>query len=427
MNAGTTGDPRTYRLSGARAKGVAWRANSANAYLRALEISLLLYLPLWFVGLGGLYWPLIAIPAVAYLLRARMDAVSTVTLLIGVTLVISIPIGYIEYDGTTSRVISAFGTCSPWVVLAAAFHALQLIPRLHILARNIALLGIAQALVIIGSILVYPGALGVPLALPTSLPSGLESFASQRIFYQDWLDGQAFRSIGLMANPTWAGAFSFISACAAIWLIQHGKYRAIGYLALLTSPIAAFYSLSRSLWVSLAVAVVLGVLIWVRKRSRVVFFTAGVVGIIGGVAMLLVSADELVRQVMEVNNDRAGSFESRSAIYHYTLQGINKHPLPIIGYGIKPQLEGLVASLATHSTYLGMLFRGGILALGLLIGALAALLRRSIRSDNALGAAVLGFIAVWAILEDLDAGHLVLTGLLFCFDARLDSPGEERV
>src|SRR5699024_1601147 len=63
-------------------------------------------------------------------------------------------------------------------------------------------------------------------------------------------------------------------------------------------------------------------------------------------------------------------------------------------------------------TPLSLLFRGGLLAAVPFFALGAWLLHRSWRREDVLGTFITAFIFSWAILEDLDGGHLLLLGVL---------------
>lgn len=371
------------------------------------------YGALWVVGLGGLFWPLFAIPSVVYLVDRRITRLAFTPLAVGLLLIISIPIGVVAF-GQAGRSVAALGNAAVWVCVAALMvAAAQPDPRIRG-ALIIARLGAFQAVVVALGLVSYPGEAPVPLGLlPDSLlPSGLDTFASSRIVYDDWLGGEALRTVGIMANPTWAGAFAVITLGACVHLLILRKHRLLVLVAGAGAFVTIALSLSRAVIILGAVAVVAGLISLVRKRSKRLG-AALILVLLGAVVLvLLLNWSDLVEAALELNSDRVGSWESRASIYSATLEGIRNHPLILLGYGIKPQVPGLVASIATHSSFLSVLFRGGILCLLLLIVFAADLLLGRWRRSDAIGVFVVLFIFSWGILEDLDGGHLLLLGLL---------------
>lgn len=114
---------------------------------------------------------------------------------------------------------------------------------------------------------------------------------------------------------------------------------------------------------------------------------------------------------------RKDSSEYRAQLYKVTLKEAIKKP--ILGYGIKPRIEQFDVPLGSHSTYLGVFFKTGILGL-LIFGIFWILIisrwwrnRFFIKEDLFLkylwlctGSIILGGL-LWMITEDLDAPSIV--------------------
>jgi hypothetical protein len=122
--------------------------------------------------------------------------------------------------------------------------------------------------------------------------------------------------------------------------------------------------------------------------------------------LYVVTSVDLLRAFAEFNSVREGSYGSRSAIYTLTWAAIQDLPFPLLGNGVKDRVPGLAASLGTHSSYLGLVYRGGWLAAAGLLMWLLALARRSWRAGSPLALGAAAFAAVWLAAEDLDVGHL---------------------
>ena len=172
--------------------------------------------------------------------------------------------------------------------------------------------------------------------------------------------------------------------------------------------------MSRSSWLLLAGA--LGVAAYyVARRNNAMFAVAFAnITLALTIAAYVLTGQDIFAEFDEINEGRSGSAISRGAIYSTTLGYIRELMVPLIGYGIKPKEEGLVASVATHSTYLGLTFRAGLIGLVLLLAIVVRLIAQVRAAHNALGAGVLAFVAGWMILADIDAGHLVPLFLLLC-------------
>ena len=126
-----------------------------------------------------------------------------------------------------------------------------------------------------------------------------------------------------------------------------------------------YYSLSRTTYALIPVVLLAAACVIIAKRSQLAAF--GIITVAGlmGLAAAIALRDELLGTLSEVDDLRGGSSASRGEVYGTTLSYVLSHPFPLLGYGVKPREEGLVASVGTHSTVLGLAFRAGLLAAGL--------------------------------------------------------------
>jgi O-antigen ligase len=245
------------------------------------------------------------------------------------------------------------------------------------------------------------------------------AFSSNVVVYQDWLISSTLRTHGIMANATWAGGFSALSLMLLIATQEkkiHSIFRNLYKYFLLIHVI--FLSLSRSVLLSLFLSALIGMLLKASNELipeiRIAFKQIIVITIVT-LAVITFNNGQLSQTVKSINQSRSGSLETRSDIYRVTAQLVKDHPFPAIGYGIKPSGEGLVASIATHSTPLGILFKGGLFGLVAYISFLILGLKKLVTTKNYLGLVMLNFIIMWSMLEDFDGGHLIplFLGLVF--------------
>lgn len=377
-----------------------------------------LYPILWAAGLGGAFWVALGAAGGVWLLRQRLTSTAVLALLISAALVASALVGTIAFGLQLGRLISLMGNALVWVALAALLVAASN-GKLSVvrLGRRLLWISIAQAAITAAAVVVYPGRLPVPLLASAAqfLPSGFAAFADDTIYFASWLDGFAFRSSGISAQPTWAGAFG---ACAAIigvhvLLSESGRYRLLALAGIFSGIYSLEMALSRSGWISLGVAAVAGVIMLSRRLGSRLFGLVVTLSAIASIVVLLTGLPSISGYLEDLNSGRAGSAETRGAIYARTWAYIQELPLPILGYGIKPQEEGLVASVASHSTYLGLLFRGGYVALVLFLLLLLFVLLMAMRRHSPAAAAVVVLVGVWCTLEDFDPGHLLPLALVW--------------
>lgn len=373
---------------------------------------------LWVIGLGGLYWLLLAAGAVFCLRRAKLSGLVWVVLAVPAVLILSAPIGMVGNLAGSGRLVGLAANIAVWVSLAAVVHLVQTGDESRGLSRAFALLGLCQGAVTLLAAAVSPSVLPIPLlnGLAARMPGGLGAFMDNDTIYSaSWLGDEAFRSAGMMGQPTWAGAIALLSLLASLYLLvrarERGVWRAVALAALPAAAFSVHLSLSRAVEMGLLIAVLAGLGVVVRRASLLAFLvlvsmTAAVVIII-----VLTQGAALVEWLGTINGQREGSLYARSEIYSATWQLIASHPFPMLGYGVKPESGALAAPIATHSAYLGLVFRGGILGLMLLVAFYAAVLRRSISARCGWATAATVFIMIWSIFEDMDPGHLVPLGL----------------
>lgn len=368
---------------------------------------------LWLIGLAGFYWIVLGTIAVVYLTRAKLGLLARLILTVAAALIISAPIGMLATDASPSRLVGLAANVAVWVATAAVVQMAETGDESRNMARALTVVGFGQGSVTLIAVIVYPTVLPVPLlsGLASRMPSGLAAFMENGLYFSSWLEGPEFRSSGMMGQPTWAGAVAFLALVAAVYLLAHQRERGIWrWVAIATVPVTIVsidLSLSRAASVGIFIAVLAGIIVWARRRSGPAFFTLIVVLALAAGGVALTMMDRIVEWVGAVNSLREGSFDARSQIYSATWQLIAEHPFQLLGYGIKPEGDELVAHVATHSTYLGLMFRGGLLGLAALVSVYVVLIARSLKNCSVWATAITVFVAVWSVLEDMDPGHLL--------------------
>lgn len=377
-------------------------------FARFIGYSGLLYISLWIIGLGGAFWPVVALASACYLVYRGSDRLSLLPLTIAVLILFSIPVGVAYYESGLGRVVGSLGNLSVWIGLSAILVCAQKLQIRIPIAKSLVVITAFQGVVVLSALLFFPHDFPLPIrVIPESiLPEGLAVFSSQEIVYMDWLGGEALRTVGVSGNPTWAGALALAGMAAAV-VVGRRTNVFLSVLSFGGGILTISLSLSRSVLIVALVASVVAVASRLRRRL------GGFVYLImaaGGMAVFFLSYlnfEWLRHEIMDINDDRMGSLESRSDIYRATLDGILDHPLLLVGYGIKPSSPDLVASLATHSTYLSLLFRGGIVAPMLFLALGGVLLWSCWKRFDSVGSFIVVFIVLWSSLEDIDGGHLL--------------------
>ena len=372
------------------------------------------YVPLWLLGAGFLWWPWVLL---RLLLRSRAAArppllLSGVVFFLAASLVLALPQG-----PSPSRVLSAGLNLSIWLSVVLFLAGRPSRDQLTAIGRGLIDIALVQGVLTILAWAAYPRfqSLRLPLGhlLPASLTAdpSVAAFTSTNLAYSDYFAGFVVRSGGILGNPTWAGS---LAATGILLLLVGTPYVArrgatgllltLGCVAVLMPSVVLAYS--RNTVLALALALSAAALLALRRRTSAVLFAALVSFGAAALAAVLLLAP-VVETVTSLNETRAGSAETRGEIYAETLERVADAPTVLLGSGIKEREPGLVASLGSHSTYLGLLYRGGAVALLLLVGALIAAGARAYRHRDGPALALVVFTAVWAVAEDLDVGHFV--------------------
>lgn len=403
--------------------GVPRSATRSQAHLRAGERFLSLfrwttygYPVLWLVGVGGFYWVIVGLAGVAYLLsRRRVATIAAPAIAVIAALLLSLPVGVVAFGFDPSRVASFFGNVLVWVALIALLTLAEDRPIADTVSRAVLVIGICQALLTGAAEALHPRQLPLPLlaGLAHLMPSGPAAFDTNVLYVQDWLGQVAFRSAGIMAQPTWGGVFGALTCIVAVAVIvrRRGRWRWVALVAAPCGLYSVVLSLSRSTELCLAAGALVGLLVAIRRRSRAAFAVLSTVGALLAVVIGIGYASQFARLAININDARQGSLTSRSAIYAQTWKLFRQLPFPALGYGIKPKDTALVASVATHSSYLGMLFRGGVLGTLALLLVFVVVLIRAVRAGDGFAAWIAALTTVWCVLEDFDPGHLLPLGL----------------
>ena len=369
-------------------------------------ISFISFYPiLWAVGVAIIFWPALLFLTIGKWKNCHPTFISNALLFIGIIEILSVPIGWYYFQVGIDRVLSALVNSTVWItssfLVSYNLENTQIRKFIKLLI-NIALL---QGLVVISAKILFPVNLPIPILHSTMRNFGANSsaFANNEIIYIDWLDGSAFRTHGIMANATWAGGYS---ALALLLLLKYQhlnlkevfrnaiKYMALSYVVLL--------SLSRSVLIALFLSMISGVILnFVFKRGatgKISIFIFGLV-ILSSIMIIIITSRNLQILFESINQTRSGSLQTRSSIYQTTINLIQSHPLPLLGYGVKPSGEGLVASVATHSTPLGVLFKGGLLGLVAYILLILGSFKKLFVLKSSLGFSLFIFIVLWSFIS----------------------------
>jgi hypothetical protein len=89
-------------------------------------------------------------------------------------------------------------------------------------------------------------------------------------------------------------------------------------------------------------------------------------------------------------------------------------------------VNGLVASLGTHGTYLGLAYRGGLVCAASFLVFLMALAARSLDRDAELAFGLACFLLIWCLTDDIDAGNLMPLVIVIAYGSMLVRSGRRK-
>lgn len=381
------------------------------------------YAVLWALGAGFLALPIVALRLVL-VGRWRRPTIGIASLLVALPLAASL-IAAAAGGARPSRLVAAMFLLVPWVVLALAASVRWTYADQRALARGLMDLSVVQGALVAVGLAAYPQGLDYTLPLGRVLPSSLvltaplDAWTQAHLAFPDFYGGSVLRTGGMFGNPTWAAAVAALAVLCLLLRPREVAQTALGLgfavAVLAASGLTLVTAFSRNAVIALALGVlsggIVGLLRPLRLRTRRLV-CAGLAAA-GVLAVVMVDVPALWHRV---NAPRAGSLQSRQAIYAQTLDAVHRHSV-LLGSGIKETGRDLVANLGTHSTYLGLAYRGGWPAFWAFVALLSVLLGLSWQRRLPLAAGLVVFTIVWSATEDLDAGHLVPLGLVLAVAA----------
>lgn len=194
--------------------------------------------------------------------------------------------------------------------------------------------------------------------------------------------GRYFRPTGFFLFPTLFASALAYTLPFAFFLIGHGRTRwgrRAASVAALLMVAALVFSTSRVAF--LATACGAGCFAAFYSRRRKLLLPIAFLALIMVVGTFVVVPVEAVSAGAGSMVDRittargGGSFEHRFEVYRASLVGAAERPL--LGWGTERDVPGSQYPAGSHSFYLGMLYRHGIVGLIAILGVLASLWRES--------------------------------------------------
>lgn len=352
----------------------------------------LLALPLWWaLGVEQFVWPLLAGILTVGVARQRSwrVVISPVVVLWCVFLLAYLASGF-GVD-TTFRWVSFLRSLASLSTGALVYFGCRNAISDGVSARRLALTLVALGVLISGVALL--GVLGLwrpvfkaPIAWVLPGWMAQTSFGNEIVIRSTgrWafmpLIGGFFRPNSLFLFPTlFATALAILLpfSVGAFWRRRGGWRQLAAVLAVVTVVAALFFSASRTAWLATAV----GGLLWLRLEGRRTRQVATAVLVVAALALMVGIAqpervaERVDRVWSQVVDFRQGSTLNRGEVYEESLQGVVARPL--FGYGTERDIDTIPYPAGSHSLFLAMLYRHGLVGFGCFVALMVASWRES--------------------------------------------------
>ena len=382
------------------------------------------YPVLWLLGLAVLFWPLLLL-RVCLIRRPRHvppGLLMAITFLLAVSLVVAVAMG----ETAPGRALSAVYNIVIWQFLVVALSTKWTVQDLKQVIRGVIALATLQGVVVFVAVWTYPRGSGIRPLLSYLLPASAvsdpstQSFFVNNLAFADYYSGPVLRTSGFFGHPNWGAGLAGIAVILVVgafpgWRSDNrGRLVALRTAQLLACAVPLQYAYSRTTVVavvfSLGVGAVVALCTRTRRRTWLPIISAGLVATtIKGLTTDWTAVYE------KFNAPRLGSLLSRSEVYRRTWDVIVDRPVTVLGVGTKERINGLAASLGTHSSYLGLVYRAGWVAAAAFVVLIVTLFLVAVYRGQWLAVALISFVGLWSAAEDFDVGHLMPLGLLMSY------------
>lgn len=371
------------------------------------------YALFWLAGIGFLWWPFLLVRVIVDrrpLVRRPLALMVTTGCLIASLVIAAI------LQAPIPRLLGATANLTVWITLCILVARPWSRADVDGLVRGIVDLAAFQGVLVVIARAIYPALSTTTLPLARLLPDSLAadpnvaSFSTIRLAVPDYYGKVVIRTAGVFGNPTWAGGFAAVAILLVLFAGDSlGPKMRLPIVRVVLFGILAYtlyFSYARVDVIALVVATVAVVAMKARRFMDPSMWFAAICLVIG-LTVAVLPALPLSTWFGKLNSPRQGSLVAREDIYGPTLKEVLDAPTSLVGAGIKTRVEGLVASLGSHSTYLGLAYRGGLVCALSYIVFVGALGVRGFGRDAELAVGVACFLLLFSITDDFDSGHLI--------------------
>lgn len=385
------------------------------------------YAAFWLVGLGFLWWPFILVNTLA---RPRPAARRPTALLVAFSFLSASLVIAVIRGGEPSRLLAASANLAIWLVWCLTLARKWGREDADGLVRGIVDLALFQGFLVVAGRLVYPAFAGTVLPLARLFPKSIgqeqnvQAFTTVNLAQPGFYGRSVIRTAGIFGQGTWAGGFA---AFALVLLLFSGRSLGpwqrrwpVRGAAIALSALTLYWSYSRVDALALVVAS-LAVLAIKGRRFLPPSLWLATLCLFVGTTVAILPALPLGTWFERTNELRQGSLVARGEIYNSTLDAVRKLPTPLFGVGIKEHSDELVASRGTHSTYLGLAYRGGVVCAVAFVVFLLGLAYRGVRENAEVAVGLACFVLVWCFTDDIDVGNFMPIAILIAYGLAVGS------
>lgn len=339
-------------------------------------------LPLWWLlGIEQFVWPLVGMIAIAVHRRVSFaKQVKYLTLFVLLQLLsalfITEPYRYLTFARTWAANVGAL------FFFALLISAIRSIQDIRFLVRSITISMIFAGIV---GLLAMAGVWRSPIIslLSSVLPESIgDTTYGQRLVYRTLGSSGYFVLLGnyFRINSFWLYATTYATTIVAvlplvIWAVQHEQrlYKWLHVIAILFLVVNLIFTTGRSAILGFTLGLLFFLLRNVKKSSfaKAIALILLLFLLIAGSIGILALQDTPDYRSLESSNNKIvslllmargeGSFIDRVKIYQSTIAGFWQRP--ILGWGTERDIPGLPYPAGSHSYYLGVLYRYGLVGL----------------------------------------------------------------
>lgn len=272
----------------------------------------------------------------------------------------------------SSRIIAAGNTLACWVISILTYTMMR---QSELDRSRISKIALANVVILVALSLIYFA--GIKMSL---------SFGARQLAGVDWINGKrTLRLHAFLEYSTLVAAMYFLFFPLSLCCVCRWKHRLLSYFYCVLAIVPVIACSSRT-GILLGVLATIAGIFYINEKTRVKAFSRGakvVIVAVIAIVLIVIFHSELLSAIQELLDSRQGSTDTRRSLYQYTFNEVVTQS-PIIGCGIKDTVAqfGEAVPVGSHSTYLGVFYRTGIVGSFLFIAGLICLVQAVIRGGS---------------------------------------------